>query len=101
MGYAYQPRWLPVRIDGAVASAAVEAYTFVADRQHRHYAGDLGTERAAEIIMDAAGCAGLNRDYLINTVRHLEKDGFVDPSLHVLRLEIERLTGLIDLGAGI
>lgn len=100
VGYAYQPRWLPVRINGDEA-VTVEAYTFVADQQHRHYAGDLGIPRAAEIIMDAVGCAGLNRDYLINTVRHLEKDGFVDPSLHALRLEVERLTGLIDLGAGI
>jgi len=98
VGYAYLPRRLPVRLDDG---AVVEAYTFVADRQHRHYAGDLGIERAAPIIMDAVGAAGLNRDYLINTVRHLEKDGFVDPPLHALRIEIERLTGLIEAGAGI
>ena len=98
VGYAYQPCHLPVRLDGG---GVVDAYTFVADRQHRHYAGDLGVERAAEIIMDAAGNAGLNREYLINTVRHLERDGFVDPPLNALRIEVERLTGLIERGAGI
>jgi len=51
--------------------------------------------------MDAQGCAGLNRDYLINTVRRLEADGFLDKSLHLLLKEVERQTGLIDQGAGI
>lgn len=98
IGYAYEPRTLPVRLDdGRVA----DCYTFVADRGHRHYAGELPLERAAAIIMDAEGQAGLNRDYLINTVRKLESDGFTDSDLHALLVEVERQTGLIDLGAGI
>ena len=98
VGYAYHARTLPVTIaDGQV----VQAYTFVADRSHRHYAGQLPLEQAAAIIMEAQGCAGLNRDYLINTVRQLESDGFTDLSLHALLTEVERQTGLIDRGAGI
>jgi cation transport protein ChaC len=99
VGYAYQARTLPVRLcEGA---CHVDAYTFVADRSHRHYAGRLPLEQAAAIIMDAEGQAGLNRDYLINTVRQLEADGFKDEELHALLIEVERQTGLIDLGAGI
>jgi cation transport protein ChaC len=98
VGYAYFARTLPVVLDGG---PVVAAHTFVADADHRHYAGALPLEQAASIIMDAEGCAGLNRDYLINTVRHLEKDGFADPSLHALLLEVERQTGLIERGAGI
>lgn len=98
IGYAYQPSTLPARLDDGTT---IEAYTFVSDRAHRHYAGNLPIERAAAIIMDAQGQAGLNRDYLINTVRRLEADGFRDEDLHDLLIEVERQTGLIDLGAGI
>lgn len=98
VGYAYRPHWAGVALDDG---RKVRAYTFVADRSHRHYAGDLDLERQAAIIMDAAGATGLNRDYLINTVRQLEADGFSDRSLHTLLVEVERQTGLIDMGAGI
>jgi cation transport protein ChaC len=98
VGYAYRTHTARVTLDDG---RAVSAYTFVADRTHRHYAGDLELEHQAAIIMDAQGAAGLNRDYLINTVRQLEADGFTDRSLHALLIEVERQTGLIDMGAGI
>ena len=66
--YAYVPMYLPVQLDDATE---IEAYTFVADQCHDHYAGDLPIGAAAQIIMEAEGKAGLNRDYLINTVREL------------------------------
>jgi len=97
-GYAYEARTLPVSLDDG---RMVEAYGFVADGGHHHYAGRLPLEQAAAIIMDAAGCAGLNRDYLINTIRQLEKDGFAEAELHALLVEIERQTGIIEAGAGI
>lgn len=98
VGYAYLAKTLKVGLDDG---SKVPAYCFVADQRHRHYAGDLELEKAASIIMDAQGCAGLNRDYLINTVRRLETDGYLDKSLHTLLTEVERQTGLIDQGAGI
>lgn len=51
--------------------------------------------------MQAAGKSGLNRNYLINTVRHLETLGFVEPELHDLLQRVERATGELDQGAGI
>ena len=98
VGYAYMAKTLAVCLEDG---RRVPAYGFIADRRHRHYAGEMEMGRAAAIIMDAQGCAGLNRDYLINTVRRLEADGFVDKSLHALLLEVERQTGLIEQGAGI
>ena len=102
-GYAYEPRMLRVEMDGAndAAPEEIQAYTFVADRAHPLYAGPLSMDRAASIIMAAQGDAGLNRDYLINTLRQLEKHGFTDKSLHELLVEVERQTGLIEQGAGI
>lgn len=95
--YAYVPKTLPIVVEGGT----VEAYTFVADEGHRHYAGELPLADAARVIMDAEGKAGLNRDYLINTLRELEANGFVEPVLHALRRTVEELTGVIESGSGI
>jgi cation transport protein ChaC len=97
VSYAYLAKTLQV----AVPDGRVRAYTFVANPKHSQYAGDLGIERSAEIILQAQGAAGLNRDYLINTVRHLENDGFTDNRLHALLKRVEHLTGIIEAGGGI
>ena len=95
--YAYRPLTTPVQIDGG----EVLAHTYVADPGHPQYAGALDLDRAAQIIMRAEGCAGLNRDYLINTVRRLEEDGYVDAELHALLERVWRLTGALEAGGGI
>jgi len=97
-GYAYQAATLPVLLD---CGTEIEAYTFVADPSHALYAGDLGLDKAAEVIMQAEGKTGLNRDYLINSVRELEANGYADPHLHELLKKVEYLTGIIEAGAGI
>lgn len=97
VSYAYTPRTVPVLLGGIT----VQCYTFVANTHHDQYAGDLGVERSAEIIMSAQGVAGLNRDYLINTVRQLEKEGFSDKRLGQLLKRVEHLTGIIEAGSGI
>jgi cation transport protein ChaC len=101
IGYAYLAQTLPICVDGGSEDAAVPAYTFVADIAHPQYAGNLDIEAAAEIIMRAEGVAGLNRDYLINTVRRLEREGIADAHLHGLLRRIEYLTGVIEAGSGI
>lgn len=97
VSYAYLARTLRVAVQGR----NVEAYTFVANPDHSQYAGDLGVERSAEIILEAQGVAGLNRDYLINTLRHLEREGYTDNRLHELLKRVEHLTGIIEAGGGI
>ncbi len=97
VGYAYRPTVVRAEIGGR----EVPAYTFVADPTHCQYAGDLGCTHAAEIIMAAEGRGGLNRDYLINLIDHLEAMGIVEPELHALLAEIQHMTGLIDQGGGI
>lgn len=97
VSYAYLPKTLKV----SVPQGRVEAYTFVANPKHNQYAGDLGIERSAQIILEAQGVAGLNRDYLINTLRHLEREGYTDNRLHALLKRVEHLTGIIEAGGGI
>ncbi len=105
IGYAYVPRTLDVVLDDGSGSGngntVVSTYTFVADQSHDHYAGNLSLAHAASLIMNAEGIAGLNRDYLINTVRHLEQTGVAEPELHALLQEVEGRTGVIDSGGGI
>lgn len=97
-GYAYMAETLNLCLD---CGAEVEAYTFVADPSHALYAGDLGLDKAASLIMQAEGNTGLNRDYLINSVRELEAHGYADQHLHDLLKNVEYLTGIIEAGAGI
>jgi cation transport protein ChaC len=97
IGYAYKPACVDIDMDGEIH----EAYTFIADPTHEQYAGALGENRAAEIIMRAAGISGLNRDYLMNTVHKLESEGFAEPELVRLRQRVRILTGEIDQGGGI
>jgi len=96
--YAYQALHLPITF---ADDRVVEALCFVADSDHSHYAGELPIEQSARIIMDAEGVAGLNRDYLICTVRELLRHGYAEPELETLLRLVERLTGEIDSGSGI
>jgi len=97
-GYAYCPQNLSVQCDDG---RRVLAYCLVADPAHPHYAGELSIDDTARIIMDAHGVAGLNRDYLMATLRDLEARGYSDAPLQRLLRLVEVLTGEIDCGSGI
>ena len=96
-GYAYKMREVTLE----TPQGMICAFAFVADPDHAQYAGCLELRETARMVMKAKGAAGLNRDYLINTVRKLETMGIVEADLHSLLHEVEYLTGLIDQGSGI
>lgn len=75
----------PIRCHVRTAEGTVIARTYVADRDHEQYAGKLDIETQARIVDGAVGQSGVNRDYVINTVDHLEDIGIVDGPLHHLR----------------
>ena len=77
----YRPASVTVRIP----SGTVTARTYVADRSHPQYAGKLDLEEQARLVDQAVGQSGVNRDYVINTVDHLEEIGIYDGPLHDLR----------------
>lgn len=95
--YAYVARTLPVLAGHEV----LPAYTVIADVAHPDYMPGLSRFDVARIIMEAEGVAGLNRDYLINTLRELEAHGLAEPELRDLLRLIEELTGVIESGSGI
>jgi glutathione-specific gamma-glutamylcyclotransferase len=83
VGAVYEPRWLSVTTPGG----QVRAVAYVADRDNPQYVGKLSLKRAAERIRNSAGVSGTNRDYLAQTVRHLDDLGIADGPLHrLLRL---------------
>ncbi|WP_182417781.1 gamma-glutamylcyclotransferase [Bartonella sp. HY038] len=54
---------------------------FVADPLHEQYAEKLDLQSMADLISKAAGIAGKNADYALNTVERLQKIGIHDRQL--------------------
>ena len=83
----YVRRIVPVELPGGT----VTAWTYVVDRTHRQYAGNLPLDEAARVILGGRGTAGNNRDYLENTVAHLDDLGISDGPAHKLWRLVEKL----------
>jgi cation transport protein ChaC len=66
----------------------VHALTFLSDRGHPQWAGDLSLDAQADLIAGARGLSGRNVDYLSDLVTHLREAGIADPAM-------ERLLALV------
>ena len=86
-GEVYRMR--PVTV--SIPQDRIGAYAFVVRRDRPDYAGRLSNEQVARIIAVASGGRGTGRDYLANTVRHLEELGIEDGPLHRLHEQVEAL----------
>lgn len=85
---AYYPRLVSATAEGE----PIKAISFIANPRHPNYAGFLPLDVVADNIWNASGWLGHCRDYLINTVQHLEEWGIRDHNLcHVLKLVEQRL----------
>lgn len=62
----------------------VEAVTYVADQKHEQYAGKLAMDEQMRFVLQGNGKAGLNIDYVTNTVDHLKEISIDDPDLFEL-----------------
>jgi cation transport protein ChaC len=71
--------WLP-----GPPERRVEAVCYVVDRGHAQYAGTLPHDRQLQIVRQAHGRSGNNRDYVLETVKSLEALNIVDHDLHVV-----------------
>lgn len=77
---AYLERELPVQL---VDGPEVTALVYVIDPDHVQYC-HLSLEEQAQIIAQAVGGRGPNRDYLVATAQHLAQLGIADPDLEWL-----------------
>ncbi|MBL8670168.1 MAG: gamma-glutamylcyclotransferase [Alphaproteobacteria bacterium] len=71
------------------ASEPARATAFVVRRGHKQYRGSLSRAEMCRMIREAAGSAGPCREYLENTVGHLERRGIPDSRLAQILAEID------------
>jgi cation transport protein ChaC len=83
----YDMRLLPVR----PACGIRMAFALTVRREHPDYAGRLSLEAAARIIAGAIGRRGACRDYLAETVHHLDALGIADGPLQRLAARVAAL----------
>jgi cation transport protein ChaC len=69
-------------LDGS--NRSFRALCYLVDPKHPQYAGSLSLEERLRIVRNGKGQAGGNIEYVLNTVRHLEKVGVHDPELATL-----------------
>ena len=77
---------------------SVDAVTFVIDPAHGQYAGGLTLEEQAQVIAQAVGDRGPNREYLFNTVAHLAGLGIGDDDLVWLAQRVRDLGKIAEAG---
>ena len=85
----YREAWRPVWLDDD-PERSVHALVYVVDRGHPQYAGRLPLERQLHFVRQGHGRSGNNRDYVLETVKEIEAQGYRDEQLHLLA---ERLRG--------
>ncbi len=81
----YLPGWHRVETE----AGNVSAITFVADPEHEQYSGRLPREELIQLVVQGRGERGTCRDYLQNTVHHLEALGLHDEYLAELLQETD------------
>ncbi|HEV2334848.1 MAG TPA: gamma-glutamylcyclotransferase [Stellaceae bacterium] len=86
-GEVYRMRRVAVRTPEGVVSA----HACVVRRASSDYAGRLSLDAVALMLASATGGRGSGRDYLANTVRHLEELGVRDRVLHRIAARVARL----------
>ncbi|MBM3504021.1 MAG: gamma-glutamylcyclotransferase [Alphaproteobacteria bacterium] len=86
---AYDPRWVSLHS----AEGEIVGVTFVVNRTHPLYAGRLPPAVQVRHLATAKGRLGRARDYLHNTVVHLDELGVADGPLHRLLAKVERYRG--------
>jgi cation transport protein ChaC len=73
---------------------SLTAHAFTVRRSHPGYAGRLGIDETARLILQGIGGRGHCREYLANTVRQLECLGHFDGPLHKLEERVKALAAL-------
>src|SRR5438552_14359712 len=62
----------------------VSALAYVGDRGRVPYAGRLSLAEQLRHVLQGHGRSGVNREYVLSTVKAIEAEGFRDPQLHRL-----------------
>ncbi|HEY4134945.1 MAG TPA: gamma-glutamylcyclotransferase [Alphaproteobacteria bacterium] len=85
----YLRRPVAIEVGEATHRRMATAWTYVTDRKHVQYVGKLELAHKARMIQGACGNSGTNRDYLDNTLCHLNELGISDPYLERLKAAVD------------
>lgn len=85
---SYHARW----IDATTPAGPVPALTFVANRAHPRYAGELSDAETAHFIATGCGSLGTCAEYFENTVASLHDLGIEDVGIARLALALKTAT---------
>src|SRR4029079_11836652 len=77
----YREAWRSVWLEND-PKQRVQALCYMVDRGHAQYAGRLPLARQLQLVRQGHGRSGINRDYVIETVKALEELGYRDTELH-------------------
>jgi len=83
----YSSRFVRLVTEGG----AVDSYTLVVNRDHALYVPPIALPAMAARIARSSGSRGANRDYLDQTVRHLDALGITDGLLHRLLDRVDKI----------
>jgi cation transport protein ChaC len=72
------------------ARLRVSVLAYVVDRGHVQYAGRLTLADQLRHVLQGHGQSGVNRDYVLATVKAIEAEGFRDAPLHRLAMMLHR-----------
>jgi cation transport protein ChaC len=81
------------RVTARTEAGAISAYACVARRDSPDYAGRLSVDDMARLLARAVGGRGTGRDYLANTLRHIEEMAIPDSLLHRVEQRVRAITG--------
>jgi cation transport protein ChaC len=82
----YEPRWVPISMSEGRTGHAL---TFVVQRKHPQYAGNLSLDEQIRVLGCACGAFGSSRDYLNGAREALAGHGIVDSYLETLASRLE------------
>jgi glutathione-specific gamma-glutamylcyclotransferase len=74
----YKETYLNTQLDDG---RSVTALSYIVDRNHIQYAGELAREDVARFVAQGQGVSGANPDYVRATQAHLAELGIADPIL--------------------
>ncbi|MCF8465932.1 MAG: gamma-glutamylcyclotransferase [Sneathiella sp.] len=84
---SYDARLARIRLGDEIVSGL----TFTINRSHPRYIADMDMDTTAKLLSSGAGHLGTCREYLDNTIAHLDEMNVRDRYLHTLQMKIRDL----------
>ncbi|MZR30101.1 gamma-glutamylcyclotransferase [Sneathiella litorea] len=84
---AYNARHIHIQLP----DRKVKGLTFVINRSHPRYVSNIGMEETVQLLASGEGHLGTCRDYLNNTIAHLDEMNVQDRYLHEIQQKMRKL----------